>query len=517
MSLPTSVSNRTRSRFRLAALYSSSIILGMACTAGLSLAATVKNGDTIEMLETQSGRKYEQVTVREILPDGLKIIHSSGTATVPAADLPQYASVFAAVAPATPPGRPLPESSASSKIAEPAWLPTSVREVTDCSLFVNVSKGLTMQGDTGSWSGTAFLCNHGQTTYIYSNAHNFSGAVEFAITDKSGRKYDDFVSVEIAGEGGGHWKAKELGGDIVRIRLREFRPKALSLDMTPLTSKAATDRKIVVTGNTGGRGTITDLRGAITGMEDSFIIMHNAQTEPGNSGSPIVDFETYKVVGILTWGRKLPDAVQSLWSKKPDEVREGFKSGAALATVRYEPTTFEKLKSQRQVMLQLMKNVRLFGLLDTLIPAKQGLFVNRQAVVMGDYTVEDLLAESSSHPVVKELVALDAFLRSKASGNIGINNQDMLKRYIETYQRCLNMISSQRKAMENTDAATFYMKCELRSSRLIAVCKAYEALSSRTLAWYVQQRGTGGQSLPLEQRFRLPAMRSGLNGLGLKE
>lgn len=479
----------------------------------------VSAGDEIERVETKLGRVYEKVKVREVTADGLKIIHSSGTATIPAVDVPQFAAAFAKAKakqaaaselPVTPPPAP-------AEPAKPAWLPTSPAEVAGCSLFVNVTKGIGPNGVEASWAGTAFLCNHGGVTYIYTNAHVFNGAVEFSITDKKHVRYDDFVSVETAADGSGYWKQTGLGGDIVRIRLANFREKALSMDPVPLTSENAKGRKILVTGNTGGLGAITQLQGTITDIAEDHIIRHNAATEQGNSGSPIVDLSTYQVVGILTWGGRLPEPLQVIWVKQSEETREGFKSGAALATIRYVPTTFDILKRQQVVLNQLMKNVRLFGLLDTLIPAKQGLFVDKTAIVMGDYTVGDLLAESADHPVVAELLGLDRFLRSKASGNIGINNQDMLKKYIATYSRCLAMISSQRSALENTQAATFYMKCHLKQTRLIEICKAYEALSRRTLAWYVAQQGAGGQSLPVADRFRLPVMRTGLNGLGIKE
>ncbi|MES2474472.1 MAG: serine protease [Verrucomicrobiota bacterium] len=483
--------------------------------AAAAMADDVSTGDQLESLETRSGRKFEQVTIREILPDGVKIMHSSGTATIPAADLPQFASSFSGLkAPKPPEPQAAPESAIA---AEQAWMPSSPREIASCSLFVNVSKGIGSNGAQVAWAGTAFLCNQGPVTYIYSNAHNFNGAVDFTITDQSGTTYDDFVSVEIASDGSGFWKETGLGGDIIRIRLKGFREKALTMDRLPLTAESAKARAILVTGNTGGLGKITLLNGRITDLASNQIIKHNAATEQGNSGSPIVDLESKKVIGILTWGGRLPEALQAIWVKKPEEQREGFKSGAALATVTFVPSSFDQLKNQQIALNQLMKNVRLFGLLDTLVPTKQGLFLDKSAVVMGEYTVEDLLAESINHPVVAQLVALDRFLTSKSTGSIGINNQDMLKRYIATYQKCLGIISTQRRSIENTEAATFFMKCRLKQTRLIEVCKAYETLSNKTLAWYVRQRGTGGQALPVASRFRLPAMRSGLNGLGLKE
>jgi S1-C subfamily serine protease len=404
----------------------------------------------------------------------------------------------------------------SANISAPAWLPQSKADVADCSLFVKVTKGLAVDGSITAWNGTGFLCNHGSSTYIYSNAHNFDGASEFTIEDKYGNKYDDFISIETAASGHALWKESGNGGDVVRIRLRKFREKALTLDPKPVTKENAIKRNILVTGNTGGHGVITELEGSITDIVEEYIIKHNAATEGGNSGSPIVDLATYKVIGILTWGGRLPDALQAIWTKKPAEVREGIKTGAGLATVCFSQTSFEHLKRQRVIMNEMIKNVRLLGLLDTLIPTKQGLFVDKNVVVMGDYTVSDLLQESADHPVVNELVRLDQYLSSRAESNIGMNNQDMLKSYVACYGKCLEHITSLRRGLENSQNMTFFMKCRMTQSRMLEISKAYETLSARCLQWYVKQKGTSGQALPLAKRYRLPELRSGLEGLGIK-
>lgn len=73
-----------------------------------------------------------------------------------------------------------------------------------------------------------------------------------------------------------------------------------------------------------------------------------------------------------------------------------------------------------------------------------------------------------------------------------------------------------RMNIENSNSMTYFMKCNLKNSRMLEICRAYEALSARCLQWYSKQRGTGGQALPLAKRLRLPEMRSGLEGLGIK-
>ncbi len=308
-------------------------------TLGQINAEKISVGDDLASLKTKSGREYEQVKIRAILPESIRITHASGAATIPATELPQYQETFAVLVPAESVKSAFDQS--PPKSAEPPWLPTSSSDVADCSLFVKVSKGISGHGEIDKWNGSAFLCNHGLNTYIYSNAHNFDGAINFSIEDRNGVKYDDFESIEIAGNGQALWKKIGWGGDIVRIRLKKFREKALTIDSVPITPMNSKAREILVTGNTGGRGIITELTGIITSNEDDRIIVHNAPTEGGNSGSPIVDKNTYKVIGILSWGSTLPDPLQSIWCKKPESTREGINSGAGLAGVVFVPTSFE--------------------------------------------------------------------------------------------------------------------------------------------------------------------------------
>lgn len=251
-------------------------------------------GQSISQLETQKGVIYKNVNIREVNALGIQIRHDDGINRIPFEELPsamidyyqfdaeqkatslvdQTTKSNVRVDPVKTQGMQALQNAQLSK-----WMPKTNSEVADCSLFVKVSKGLDSNGAIGAWSGTAFLCNYGTSTYIYSNAHNFDGAMAFSIEGKYGNKYDDFESIETAADGCGLWKEAGNGGDVVRIRLKNFREKALTIDPEPVTEINAKNRKILITGNTGGRGAITELEGIITEIADDHIIKHNAATE----------------------------------------------------------------------------------------------------------------------------------------------------------------------------------------------------------------------------------------------
>jgi len=510
--------------------------------AGTAMVATAAAGPA-ETIQTTSGKEYLGARIKSVEPDGLLLSHDGGVSKVLFTDLskeiqerhgydPAAAMAFRQMR-GTVPTSPLPETGSMSPGSVTAgggsaaatavgtgssWMPANAEEVAACSLFIEISEGVREDGEEGlTGSGTGFLCNVEGVTYVYSNAHNFDGTREFRIYDQAGKEYSGFVSVEIAGDGQAHWLDAKRGGDVVRLRLPAYEEKALSLDPRRVESTFV-DRRILVTGNTKGRGEITKLEGSITGVEPDHILVHNAPTQPGNSGSPIVDLETWAVIGILTWGAYDDgNSLARLWSREAEEVREGINMGAGLAGVSFVPTSFEALYRQRLVMAMLRRNTRLLGLLDTLIPTKGGLFVDLDKIVMGGYTVNDLLKESPDHIVVRELRQLDKLLTEKGKSNIGVSNHDMLKLYVASYGKCLREIRNHRIAIENSDAATFFMKCQIDRARLLPISRAYEVVLDDSLEWYNRQLGTRGDALPLGERIRLPRMESGLEALGIKE
>ena len=152
-------------------------------------------------------------------------------------------------------------------------------------------------------------------------------------------------------------------------------------------------------------------------------------------------------------------------------------------------------------------------MLDTLYPRKEGVFVDTEQVVMGDYTVIDLLQEFPDHFIVNELTELHEMLEEKYASNVGISNQDMFKAYITAYRYSLEHVRRFRKKIEPAQAPTFYMQCQFASSNILKICEAYEMVIYSSLEFYDAQSSTHAEVWPVTKRIRLPAFRSGLDGL----
>tara|TARA_B100000927_G_scaffold282241_1_gene268651 strand:- start:233 stop:1480 length:1248 start_codon:yes stop_codon:yes gene_type:complete len=405
------------------------------------------------------------------------------------------------------------EDSPLFKSAQPDWEPQSLDDVASCSLFVKVIDGIGEDGEPNRGGGSGFLCNVDGVTYIYSNVHNFDGTRQFLIYDQSGRQYKDFESVEVAAEGQGFYKDLGWGGDVIRLRLRDYIPCALTLsEKEPGASDVG--RPIAVTGNTKDRDAITKLTGRITEIANSGIIVHNAKTQGGNSGSPIVDAETFRVLAVNTWGGyDDEDPLSTLWSRRSDDERSGQGSGPTLVSMRFKPSTLEGLYRHRLVFNKLKQNTRLLGMLDTLYPRKEGVFADLDQIVMGEYTIRDLMRESPEHPIVNELLELHEGLQQKEQSNIGISTQDMFKRYISSYTWCIGYARKFRKQVAEGEMPTYYMKCNFENSRIIEIGQAYERVLEKALEFYMDQSSTKAETWALSERIRLPTFRSGFDAL----
>ncbi|MDB6005512.1 MAG: trypsin, partial [Prosthecobacter sp.] len=141
-----------------------------------------------------------------------------------------------------------------------------------------------IEGDRGS--GTGFFARFKDSVFLVTNLHVLDGNSTFKIRTSNG------AEVKFAGM----VAAREA--DIALLKLAE-EPKAyfdveISVDTTNRTGDT-----ILVPGNSLGGGTILQTEGRIAGIGPAKI-EHDAPTFHGNSGSPILNVNTWKVLGVQT-------------------------------------------------------------------------------------------------------------------------------------------------------------------------------------------------------------------------
>ncbi len=494
---------------------------------------TVRVGSKIDKLVLKSGKVYDKVQVLKFSSKGVAIMWSGGITNIPQSELPEYNHLFIDEEEEGSSEKVASKKQGKSKLEEVAdekpktfksksWQPKSVDEVIEACVMVKSEiheKGYIKKG-----GGSAFLVNHGRYTYLYSNVHNFFGAKKIELLYHNGKKMPLSLlgTVEVAdGKYGLFRKINNSrvgwGGDIIRIRLKKFHVKALKI-ANEIADETFINREIVVTGNTRAKWKVTQLKGKITHLGDYDIIHHNAKTEAGNSGSPIIDVKTFKVLGILTWGGyNSSKHLSRVWSKKDINEREGINSGASLGRIKYKKSSLASLEKEATIRDNIHRGIRLLGLMDVLVPSTRGLFVVSDQKVMGDYTVDDLLRESPNHYIVRRLVALDKLLK-KRKGKLKMSNQDLFKLYLPAYTDCLAHAKRQRGAIElYLRNNSFYFQCLLKNTYALEINRAYEGAIGRSIGWYHKQRGVKGKSIAIGERVRLPRLSSGLEGLGLQK
>jgi len=137
-------------------------------------------------------------------------------------------------------------------------------------------------------SGSAFVANFGKENVIVTNAHVFLTMTSPEICDVKGRKYEitkvlgsksrDLVFLSYTGGGG---NVLTIEPDITRLPVG-----------TP----------VIAYGNSLGDNVITAAEGVINGIGPETIEV-DAGFVPGNSGGPILDKKSGKVVGVATYLR----------------------------------------------------------------------------------------------------------------------------------------------------------------------------------------------------------------------
>lgn len=253
----------------------------------------------------------ESLHAAATIPAKSEAVASSSSSPVPAP------AESAAAAPSEPPAAPapaagnvpavvsqtpatLPEAGGPAARPVPPWeRPPAPWEKSPALLGANPPQGVTapdlvqshndafiiIKGKEGSGSG--FICRDGTRTWLYTNIHVAADLQQPTFT-----RLGNSAVVPGAAEAAG-------GPDIVRFALPEAPGHPLEL-MTEVDNNVRIGDEVVVLGNSGGGGVVTNLKGEVRGIGPDRLEV-TAEFIPGNSGSPIVHVKTGKVIGIATY------------------------------------------------------------------------------------------------------------------------------------------------------------------------------------------------------------------------
>ena len=412
------------------------------------------------------------------------------------------------------------QSGTGKSVTYEAWEPGSAIEAANACLIVYQRSWF----DTEEHSvGSAFLCNVNGVSYIYTNIHVINGARTLRFADRNGIQYKDVVSAEVAARPWGlsirDDGTPRGGGDLVRFRLKEYRPRGLTLADSSIEPKISD--QVFVIGNRGGEGEVVVSKGSITKHEEG-IFTHNAPSEGGNSGSPVILADSMKVIGIETWGPQEIDPIAAIW-QDGILVEEGGGIGYAaslLVRPRYVELSVSDLLRFGRDLEEFKYSIRVLSLLDVLNPTVDGIFTSPSDMVGPDasvqelvsavllwYTIRDKFDKAGRHSApIRHLIQLHEELRKNRESKIRISLADVFKAYHSALRLALTDFKGRKEYLETRPKPYFY-DCHYGHFKTFRVAEIYEDVLEEAGAWYKAQISVGAKNV-LGDRPRLPTFNS---------
>ena len=464
------------------------------------------------VLRELSGREYRNAKITGKEPDGLMVKHEGGVSKVLFANLPKeiqtehgydpveaetyrVARTTAVAPPAAPAMAPAEPVSSGPSDAKPGTSHlTSLADVAKYTLLAEM--------DENSW-GTGFLVNDGGNTYIYTNMHNMDGKSRVVFEDSDGKVYNDVEYAEVAKKPWSFRAETKNGGDLVRFKLRETLPEALTISDS---SEFQPGDPVGVVGNTAGEG-MNLTEGKVTQFDGS-VLYYDTPTWKGNSGSPVVELKRFEVIGIHTWGglAERPSPIDIVW-KNRSKIKVGGGAGRAGSFAQkpeWERMTMAAFAEICQQQENLIKLVRILGLMDILEPQSNGLYGDPDQVIMGDYRIADVLEESKDDPVIKAILDCDRELSKNKEGGIRTSNRDVYASYLPLLQRIYNEVAQRRSGTMQREQV-YYFELEFKEGLVPHLCVLYEKSLLDAITFYNKGLSLGG-TIQLSGRPRLPKL-----------
>lgn len=242
--------------------------------------------------------------------------------------------------------------------------------------------------------GTGFIALADGKKYLYTAAHVFAGNSRLTIRNAAGTEFKKFGDLQAAD-----------GADLIRLEVLE--DPADFLELAPVDMPLPLNTEIAALGNGGGNGVVSVETGKILGISGDQMEV-DAKIIQGNSGGPVVELATGKVVGEAT---HLTNARKDIWSEgtRQGDVRRfacrlnkewkwtTFKTGAYLADAR----ALEEFDELTRVCFAIAQ----------LEPGESGLRLS--ARVSGNTTVLSIFEKNKENDLVRSLVSMNSDLAAR--------------------------------------------------------------------------------------------------------
>ena len=155
----------------------------------------------------------------------------------------------------------------------------TVKKYRDSIVFVTGSDG----------AGSAFVARDGTSSYLVTNVHVAAGILDAGFMALDGRDVH------------GGTPSMAVGEDLFRMEFPKGDARRFPI-MQDVDSNVSIGDAVVVLGNAEGAGVVNTLIGKVVGIGPDLVEV-DAPFVPGNSGSPIIQLKTGKVIGVAAFAQ----------------------------------------------------------------------------------------------------------------------------------------------------------------------------------------------------------------------
>ncbi len=400
--------------------------------------------DSVTVPGTFDSKTYTNVRFLSASDGGVKVSHDAGVTVIPLTAVPHEWKEFVPESGGNP-EMPTPSPSEPAVKKDPSAGGTEDLFDPDLVVFIETDIG----------SGSGFIAMDGERAFVYTNAHVVCGspgafATKFkSIQTASGQKITPPYEIELSET----YNPEAPNGleDVARFRvgLPEGTTGYQLNDQGVMPKMGAA---VIAYGNSLGAGVMTSLEGSVEGLGTDRIEI-NCEIVPGNSGGPVVDVETKRVIGISTY---LATGARDIWASgtKFDEIRR----------FAVRPEHVKKWRAMRYADLQYsLKQLASFDR-DTLSLAA-ACFLNptrnrggfeTPTVRRGDFVVREVIADGTKYRLGKVIAGGIAQVNQKLGGTASTYSVPAV---VSTYQNFFATVAkdsqSQTSELANSDRAPY--------------------------------------------------------------
>lgn len=316
---------------------------------------------------------------------------------------------------------------------------------------------LIIEGDKSV--GTGFVAMSEGKKYLYTAAHVFSGNSKFTIRNAAGTEFKKFGDLQAA-----------EGADLIRLEMLD--DPADFLELAAPDADMAINTEIAALGNGGGNGVVSVELGKILGTSGDTLEV-DAQIIQGNSGGPVVERSSGKVVGEAT---HLTNARKDVWS-------EGTRQGEVrrFACRLNKPWKWMTQKTGAFVadgkkLAEFDDLTRLCYAIAQLKPLESGMRLTSE--VGGDMTAASIFEQNKNNDIVKSLIAMNNDLAARKTT---LSDAELIKKFRSVLSQAEGRATRSNQALKPQTFAWYHrdrakVSVEARNDSITALKHRLEAL-----------------------------------------